>query len=82
MKIFAYRLSSFRQVVLFALLVLMSPSFCASEVILPLQSKSELKSAVDRCLKLSRDVDCFNSADGRIGEWDVSRVIDMDAVQR
>ena len=39
-----------------------------------LRSKSELKSAIDACLKLSSKGDCFAGPHGPIGKWDVSRV--------
>ena len=41
------------------------------------QSKAELKSAVDECLKVSPKGDCPNGHHGPIGEWDVSSVTDM-----
>ena len=42
------------------------------------QSRAELKSAVvDTCLKLG---ECSDGPHGPIGEWDVSRVIDMSQI--
>ena len=41
-------------------------------------SKAELKTAVEECLKLSPSGDCFDGPHGPIGEWDVSRVTDMN----
>ena len=41
------------------------------------QSRAELKSAVDKCLKLGEYSD---GPHGPIGEWDVSRVIDMSQI--
>ena len=41
------------------------------------QSRAELKSAVDTCLKLGEYSD---GPHGPIGEWDVSRVIDMSQI--
>ena len=41
------------------------------------QSKVQLKSAVDVCLKLSPKGECSKGSHGPIGEWDVSRVTDM-----
>ena len=41
------------------------------------QSKVQLKSAVDTCLKLSPEGDCSKGPHGPIGEWDVSNVADM-----
>merc|ERR1719353_1768211 len=41
------------------------------------QSKVQLKSAVETCLKLSPKGDCSKGPHGPIGEWDVSRVTDM-----
>ena len=43
-------------------------------------SEEELKSAVDKCLKLSPKGDCSSGPYGAIGEWDVSRVTDMDSL--
>ena len=47
---------------------------------LSLQSKAELETAVEACLKLSPEGDCSNGPHGLIGEWDVSRVADMNAM--
>ena len=41
------------------------------------QSKVDLRTAVDACLKMSPKGDCFESPHGLIWEWDVSRVTDM-----
>ena len=43
-------------------------------------SEEEIKSAVDECLKLSPKGDCSSGPYGAIGEWDVSRVTDMDSL--
>ena len=43
-------------------------------------SEEQLKSAVDECLKLSPKGDCSTGPYGAIGEWDVSRVTDMDSL--
>ena len=43
-------------------------------------SKVELKSAVDTCLEVSPEGDCFEGPQGLIGEWDVSRVTDMSSM--
>ena len=40
-------------------------------------SRVQLKSAVDVCLKLSPQGNCFNGPHGPIGTWGVSRVTDM-----
>merc|ERR1719353_226961 len=41
------------------------------------QSKVQLKSAVDACLKLSPKGDCSKGPHGAIAEWDVSSLADM-----
>merc|ERR1712218_388808 len=41
------------------------------------QSKRQLQSAIDACLKLSSKGDCPKGPNGQIGEWDVSRVTDL-----
>ena len=58
--------------------MLRTQAYCLSPTpaFLP-QSKVQLKSAVDACLKLSPKGDCSKGPHGPIGEWDVSRVTDM-----
>ena len=41
---------------------------------------NDLKEAVDACLQLSPAGDCSTGKDGPIGNWDVSRVTDMQAM--
>ena len=44
------------------------------------QSRPELKTAVDICLRLSPKGDCSQNMHGSIGKWDVSRVTDMSSI--
>ena len=46
----------------------------------PPQSRVELKRAVDKCIGLSPEGDCSTGPHGPIGDWDVSRVTDMNAM--
>ena len=55
------------------LLPILTPAFSP-------QSRLQLKSAVDACLKLSPKGECANSPHGSIEGWDVSRVTDMSRV--
>ena len=43
-------------------------------------SKSELGTAIEACLDVSAKGDCSHNMHGAIGEWDVSRVIDMSSM--
>jgi len=51
----------------------------STEVFLPLL-KDELKGAIDECLELSSVGNCFMGPHGPIGEWDVSRITDMNGM--
>ena len=53
------------------------PAFLPQSKVFSPQSKVQLKSAVDACLKLSPKGDCSEGPHGPIGEWDVSNVADM-----
>ena len=44
----------------------------------PPQFRAELKRAVNECIELSPGGDCSTGPHGPIGEWDVSRVTDMN----
>merc|ERR1719174_2522245 len=57
------------------LLISIVPNSCSA--FLP-PSKVELKSAVVACFRLSPKGDCSNGPHGPIGEWDVSRVTDVN----
>merc|ERR1711860_317750 len=46
----------------------------------PPQLRAELKRAVDDCIGFSSEGDCSTGPHGPIGEWDVSRVTDMNAM--
>ena len=66
--------------IFFALLVSISPNFCDSQFVLSPQSKAELKSAINTCLKLPRGTDCSDGQYGTIGDWDISSVTDTGAI--
>ena len=68
------------QVIFLALFVSISPNFCVGQIVFSPQSKGELKSAINTCLKLSRDLNCLGSAHGLIADWDVSKVADMSDI--
>ena len=74
-------LHSYHQVISFALLVFMSPNFSAGQFIFLPQSKAQLKSAVDNCLKSPRDLDCSKDIFGAIEEWDEFHLHGCDIVQ-
>ena len=42
--------------------------------------RAELKAAIDACLKLSPEGDCYTGPHGPIGEWNVSQVTDMNSM--
>merc|ERR1719181_1439070 len=56
-----------------------NPPTTPSPVFSP-RSKQELASAIADCLKLSRKGDCSTGQYGRIEDWDVSRVTDMNGI--
>ena len=58
----------------------MSPNICVGEIAFSPQSKPQLRSAINNCLKLPPDPDCSEGVHGAIEEWDVSRLTDMSSI--
>ena len=56
------------------------PAVTTQSSIFSPESRIELKQAVTACLELSPDGDCYKGPHGHIGEWDVSKIIDMRAM--
>ena len=66
-----------RQIILFALIICISPNVCAGEerIMISPQDRAQLKKFVAVCIEWS--VDCTDRLHAPIGDWDLSRVADM-----